>query len=162
MVYLCHSNPIVLSTWIWTLAIPLFFSQLDANVTSLLYMLEWPAWLALSQHSPRKTVVKIPNSSVNSAQTFRSPQVWQVKCAREQGKHFGWIFLVLYAMFVKLFTIQLNKLVSKRLLFYLFILFYLPHNNYKKYRKRRKKEVARRPNRNYRSLWEVRPLRTMS
>ena len=38
---------------------------------------------------------------------------------------------------------------------YYFILFYLPHNNYKKYRKRRKREVARRPNRNYRSLWEV-------
>ena len=37
---------------------------------------------------------------------------------------------------------------------------YLPHNNYKKYRKRRKQEVARRPNRNYRSLWEVRPPRT--
>ena len=35
---------------------------------------------------------------------------------------------------------------------YLFILFYLPHNNYKKYGKRRKKEVARRPDRNYRSL----------
>ena len=34
---------------------------------------------------------------------------------------------------------------------------YLPHNNYKQYRKRRKQEVARRPNRNYRSLWEVRP-----
>ena len=33
-----------------------------------------------------------------------------------------------------------------------FFKFYLPHNNYKKYRKRRKKEVARRPNRNYRSL----------
>ena len=47
-------------------------------------------------------------------------------------------------------------------LFIYFILFYLPHNNYKKYRKRRKKEVARRPNRNYRSLWEVRPSRTMS
>ena len=42
---------------------------------------------------------------------------------------------------------------------YIFILFYLPHNNYIKYRKR-KKEVARRPNRNYRSLWEVRPPRT--
>ena len=46
--------------------------------------------------------------------------------------------------------------------FIYFILFYLPHHNYKKYRKRRKKEVARRPNRNYRSLWEVRPPRTMS
>ena len=30
---------------------------------------------------------------------------------REQGKHFGWILLVLYATFVKLFTTQLNKLV---------------------------------------------------
>ena len=38
--------------------------------------------------------------------------------------------------------------------------FYLPHNYYIKYRKRRKKEVARRPNRNYRSLREVRPPRT--
>ena len=36
-----------------------------------------------------------------------------------------------------------------------YFLFYLPHNNYKKYGKRRKKEVARRPNRNYRTLWEV-------
>ena len=45
---------------------------------------------------------------------------------------------------------------------FIFILLYLPHNNYKKYRKRRKKEVARRPNRNCGSLWEVRPPRTMS
>ena len=43
---------------------------------------------------------------------------------------------------------------------YLFILFYLPHNKYITYRKRRKKEVVRRPNRIYRSLWEVRPPRT--
>ena len=32
--------------------------------------------------------------------------------------------------------------------------FYLAHNNYTKYRTRRNKEVARRPNRNYRSLWD--------
>ena len=43
---------------------------------------------------------------------------------------------------------------------YLLVYYYLPHNNYKKYRKRRKKEVARRPNRNYRSLLEVRSPRT--
>ena len=49
---------------------------------------------------------------------------------------------------------------------YLFILFYfilfatLITKNIGKEEK--KKEVARRPNRNYRSLWEVRPPRTMS
>ena len=37
-------------------------------------------------------------------------------------------------------------------LYLLVVLFNLPHNNYKKYRKSRKKEVARRPNRNYKSL----------
>ena len=42
--------------------------------------------------------------------------------------------------------------VEQILFIFIFILFYLPTNNYKKYRKRRKKEVARRPNRNYRSL----------
>ena len=70
MVYLCHSNPIVLSTRIWTLAIPLFFSQLDANVTSLLYMLEWPASLALSQHSPRKPVVLIRIQALKLQKNF--------------------------------------------------------------------------------------------
>ena len=55
------------------------------------------------------------NSSIEVAKKFRSPQVWQVWNEREQEKHFGWIFLLLYAMFVKLFTTQLNKIVSKRL-----------------------------------------------
>ena len=54
------------------------------------------------------------NSSIEIAKKFRSPQVWQVWNEREQEKHFGWIFLLLYAMFVKLFTTQLNKIVSKR------------------------------------------------
>ena len=55
------------------------------------------------------------NSSIEIAKKFRSPQVWQVWNEREQEKHFGWIFLLFYAMFVKLFTTQVNKIVSKRL-----------------------------------------------
>ena len=58
-------------------------------------------------------------------------------------------------------TCTVTKLrLNSQNLFYFIFYFYLPHNNYKKYKKRRKKEVARRPNRNYRSLWEVRPPRT--
>ena len=55
-----------------------------------------------------------------------------------------------------------EKRLKKAEIYFLFYYYrYLPHNNYKKYRKRRKKEVARRPNRNYRSLLEVRPPQTM-
>ena len=115
MVYLCHSNPIVLFHMDLNTCYPsVFFSTgckcdfpfVNARMTSLACFQP-----TLSAENGRSDT----NSNIKIAQKCRSPQVWQVKYAREQGKHFGWILLVLYAMFVKLFTTQLNKLVSKRL-----------------------------------------------
>ena len=115
MVYLCHSNPIVLFHMDLNTCYPsVFFSTgckydfpfVNARMTSLACFRP-----TLSAENGRSDT----NSNIKIAQECRSPQVWQVKYAREQGKNFGWILLVLYAMFVKLFTTQLNKLVSKRL-----------------------------------------------
>ena len=115
MVYLCHSNPIVLFHMDLNTCYPsVFFSTgckcdfpfVNARMTSLACFQP-----TLSAENGRSDT----NSNIKIAQKCRSPQVWQVKYAREQGKHFGWILLVLYAMFVKLFTTQLNKLVSQRL-----------------------------------------------
>ena len=115
MVYLCHSNPIGLFHMDLNTCYPsVFFSTgckcdfpfVNARMTSLACFQP-----TLSAENGRSDT----NSNIKIAQKCRSPQVWQVKYAREQGKHFGWILLVLYAMFVKLFTTQLNKLVSKRL-----------------------------------------------
>ena len=50
------------------------------------------------------------SSSCLTTQKFRS---FQVKCGREQKKYFGWIFFVLWAKNVKLFTPGPNKPLSK-------------------------------------------------
>ena len=55
------------------------------------------------------------------------------------------------------------KAIELKSFIYLYILFHFICHTIitKKYRKSRKKEVAWRPNRNYRSLREVRPPQTM-
>ena len=81
-----------------------------------------------------------------------------IKIAADRNKD-SWLIVQEYESDNLTSNSEDEKRFKKAEIYFLFY-YYLPHNNYKKYRKRRKKEVARRPNRNYRSLLEVRSPRT--